>query len=126
MAYFAELQSTPGFEVVPLGVVEEAIIANRVDLSGPGEARRLAKILGVDVVVVGAVTDFTEYYPPRIGLRVEWYTGVPGSTRSRRGMACRGGRRRKNSFRIRSCTNRRWRWRGRSSRRRRRIVMACA
>jgi hypothetical protein len=78
LSYFAELQSTPGFEVVPLGVVEEAIIANRVDLSGPGEARRLAKILGVDVVAVGAVTDFSEYYPPRIGLRVEWYTANPG------------------------------------------------
>jgi hypothetical protein len=78
MAYFAELQSTPGFEVVPLGVVEEAIIAHRVDLNGPGEARRLANILGVDVVVVGAVTDFAEYYPPRLGLRVEWYTANPG------------------------------------------------
>ncbi|MBA3480256.1 MAG: hypothetical protein H0T51_00440 [Pirellulales bacterium] len=78
LAYFAELQSTPGFEVVPLGVVEEAIIAHRVDLSGAGEARRLARILGVDVVVVGAITDFSEYYPPRIGLRVEWYTANPG------------------------------------------------
>jgi len=78
LSYFAELQSTPGFEVVPLGVVEEAIIAHRVDLNGPGEARRLAKILGVDAVVVGAVTDFAEYYPPRIGLRVEWYTANPG------------------------------------------------
>jgi hypothetical protein len=78
MAYFAELQSTPGFEVVPLGVVEEAIIAHRVDLHGPGEARRLANILGVDAVVVGAVTDFAEYYPPRLGLRIEWYTANPG------------------------------------------------
>jgi len=78
LSYFAELQSTPGFEVVPLGVVEEAIIAHRVDLNGPGEARRLAKILGVDAVVVGAVTDFAEYYPPRLGLRVEWYTANPG------------------------------------------------
>jgi hypothetical protein len=78
LSYFAELQSTPGFEVVPLGVVEEAIIANRVDLNGQGEARRLAKILGVDVVVVGAITDFSEYYPPRVGLRVEWYTANPG------------------------------------------------
>lgn len=78
MAYFAELQSTPGFEVVPLGVVEEAIIANRVDLSGAGEARRLAQILGVDALVVGSVTDFSEYYPPRIGLRVEWYAANPG------------------------------------------------
>lgn len=78
LSYFAELQSVPGFEVVPLNVVEEAIIAHRIDLNGPGEARRLAKILGVDAVVVGAVTDFTEYYPPRVGLRTEWYTANPG------------------------------------------------
>jgi len=78
MAYFAELQRTPGFEVVPVGVVEETIIANRVDLRGPGEARRLAELLGVDVVVVGSVTDYSSYYPPRCGLRVEWYTANPG------------------------------------------------
>ena len=40
MAYFAELQEMPGFEVVPLGVVEEAILRHRVDLNGPGEARQ--------------------------------------------------------------------------------------
>lgn len=74
LAYFAELQSVPGYEVVPLGVVEDAILANRIDLSGPGEARRLGKILGVDAVVIGAVTDYTPYYPPRCGMRVEWYS----------------------------------------------------
>src|SRR5688572_16651389 len=47
LAYFAELQSVPGFEVVPLGVVEEAILDHQVDLSRAGEARRLGKILGV-------------------------------------------------------------------------------
>ncbi len=78
MAYFSELQETPGFEVVPVGVVEEAIINHRVDLSGPGEARRLAKLLGVDAVVVGAITDYSPYYPPRCGLRVDWYTANPG------------------------------------------------
>jgi hypothetical protein len=77
-AYFAELQKTPGFEVVPVNVVEEAMIAHRVDLGGPGEARRLAQILGVDAVIVGAVTDYSPYYPPRIGMRVEWYTANPG------------------------------------------------
>ncbi|MDZ4659235.1 MAG: hypothetical protein SH868_16810 [Bythopirellula sp.] len=78
MAYFAELQDTPGFEVVPVGVVEEAIIMHRVELGGPGEARRLAQLLGVDAVIVGAVTDYSPYYPPRLGLRVEWYTANPG------------------------------------------------
>ena len=78
MAYYAELQQTPGFEVVPLGVVEEALIAHRIDLNRPGEARRLARLLGVDVVVAGTVTDYSPYYPPRCGLRVEWYTANPG------------------------------------------------
>jgi hypothetical protein len=78
LAYFAELQRTPGFEVVPLGVVEEAIITHRIELGGPGEARRLAQLLGVDAVVVGAITDYSPYYPPRCGLRVEWYTANPG------------------------------------------------
>jgi hypothetical protein len=78
MAYFAELQAVPGFEVVPLNVVEEAMLEHRIDLSGPNEARRLAKILGVDAVAVGSVTDFSEFYPPRIGLRVEWYAANPG------------------------------------------------
>jgi hypothetical protein len=78
LAYFSALQSTPGFEVVPLGVVEEAIIEHRIDLAGANEARRLAQILEVDAVAVGSVTDFSEYYPPRLGLRVEWYAANPG------------------------------------------------
>lgn len=78
MAYFAELQTIPGFEVVPLNVVEEVMLEHRIDLAGPNEARRLAKILGVDAVAVGSITDFSEYYPPRLGLRVEWYAANPG------------------------------------------------
>jgi len=78
LAYFAELQAVPGYEVVPLGVVEEAILEHQVDLSNAGEARRLAKILGVDAVAIGTVTDYTPYYPPRCGLRVEWYSANPG------------------------------------------------
>ena len=78
LAYFAELQTVPGFEVVPLSVVEAAIIDNQVNLANPEEARRLANILGVDAVVIGSVTDYTPYYPPRCGMRVEWYAANPG------------------------------------------------
>jgi hypothetical protein len=78
LAYFAELQAVPGFEVVPLGVVETAIIDHQVDLHDPAEARRLANILGVDAVVIGSITDYTPYYPPRCGLRVDWYAANPG------------------------------------------------
>ncbi|QDU91041.1 hypothetical protein Pla175_44580 [Pirellulimonas nuda] len=82
LAYFAELQSVPGYEVVPVGVVEETIIRNSINLSdpqnGPSEARRLAGLLGVDAVVIGSVTDYSPYYPPRCGIRVEWYAANPG------------------------------------------------
>ena len=73
MAYFNELQAVPGFEVVPVHVVEAAMREHRLDLRGPTEARKLAQILDVDAVVVGAVTDYTPYYPPRMALQVEWY-----------------------------------------------------
>jgi len=73
LAYFNELQLTPGFDVVPIGVVENAMKTYRIELHNSGGARRLAQILGVDAVVVGAVTDYSPYYPPRLGLRVEWY-----------------------------------------------------
>ena len=119
MAYFAELQSTPGFEVVPLGVVEEAIIANRVDLSGPGEARRLAKILGVDAVVVGAdhrlLRILSAAHRPA-GRVVHGESRLPRDPRRLRpALGHAGGR---VHSRTRSCTNRRWRWReGRDGRR---------
>ncbi|HZZ27912.1 MAG TPA: hypothetical protein VFE46_07885 [Pirellulales bacterium] len=76
--YFAALQSIPGFEVVPVGVVEKAMQANNIQLNGPQQARQLAQILGVDAVVIGAVTDFSPYYPPHCGLQVEWYAANAG------------------------------------------------
>ncbi len=78
LAYYNELQSTPGFEVVPVGVVEQQMKAHGLTLNGPDQARKLAQLLQVDAVIVGAVTDFTPYYPPRCALQVEWYTANPG------------------------------------------------
>lgn len=77
LAYFNELQSIQGFEVIPIGVVEKALEAHQMSLSSPAEARRLAQLLDVDAVVVGAVTDFSPYYPPRLALQVEWYAANP-------------------------------------------------
>lgn len=77
VAYFNELQLVPGFEVVPVGVVETAMRSRNIQLSSPAEARRLAQVLEADAVVVGAVTDFSPYYPPRCGLQVEWYAANP-------------------------------------------------
>jgi hypothetical protein len=78
LAYFAELQTIPGFEVVPIGVVETAMRENHITISSAADCRRLAQLLGVDAVVVGAVTDFDPYYPPRCAMQVEWYSANPG------------------------------------------------
>jgi hypothetical protein len=76
--YFAELQAIPGFEVVPIGVVETAMRENHLTISSPADCRRLAQLLGVDALVVGAITDFDPYYPPRCAMQVEWYSANPG------------------------------------------------
>ncbi len=76
-AYFAELQAVPGFDVVPLSVVETAIRDHELEINSPDDARRLARLLAVDVVVIGAVTDYWPYYPPRCGLKVQWWAANP-------------------------------------------------
>lgn len=77
LAYFSELQQIPGYEVVPVGVVETAMRDNHLTLNTAADCRRLAQLLGVDAVVVGAVTDFDPYYPPRCAMQVEWYSANP-------------------------------------------------
>lgn len=76
-AYGNELQLIPGYEVVPVGVVERAMEAHGLSLESPEQARALAQQLGVDAIVIGAVTDFRPYYPPRCGLQTEWYAANP-------------------------------------------------
>lgn len=82
LMYAAELQAVQGFEVVPIGVVENKMQEYRITFAdgkeGAIEARKLAQLLGVDAVVIGAITDYTPYYPPRCGLDIEWYAANPG------------------------------------------------
>ncbi|HUT12837.1 MAG TPA: hypothetical protein VMY42_20245 [Thermoguttaceae bacterium] len=76
-AYFNELQLVPGFEVMSVDQVQRAIEDYAIDFSSPEDARRLAQILEVDAVVIGAVTDFSAWYPPRMCMKVEWYAANP-------------------------------------------------
>jgi hypothetical protein len=78
VSYFNELQTVQGFEVVPVGVVEEAMRRTKNQLTGPADARRLAQILQVDALIIGSITEFSPYYPPRCGLQVNWYSANPG------------------------------------------------
>ncbi len=76
-AYFNELQLIPGFEVIPVSMVQRAMQDHNIQLNNPADARRLAQLLEVDAIVVGSVTDYTPYYPPRFALSVEWYAANP-------------------------------------------------
>ncbi len=80
-AYYSELQSIPGFEVLPVGVTRNLYLQySQVygePRSGP-EFQRLAQEMGVEAVVVGSVTDFDAYYPPRMALTTNWYAANPG------------------------------------------------
>ncbi len=77
IAYYNELQKIPGFEVVPVGVTKRAMLDHQLAGNSPEDFRRLAQILNVDVVLVGAVTEYSPYYPPRLGLAVNWYAANP-------------------------------------------------
>lgn len=74
LAYFTELQKVPGYEVIPLGITEQLIVDLQLDINDVEDVLTLANELGVDAIVVGAVTDYQAYYPPRIGMQVSWYS----------------------------------------------------
>lgn len=77
VAYYNELQAVRGFEVMPVPVARRLIEASQFEPHGPGDFQKLARFLGVDAVVVGSITEFTPYYPPRMGLAVNWYAANP-------------------------------------------------
>ncbi len=74
IAYYTELQKTSNYEVVPLGIVELAIRENELDMNSPDDAVKLAQILHVDAVVIGAITEYVPYYPPQLGMNIRWYS----------------------------------------------------
>ncbi|MHB8972564.1 MAG: hypothetical protein ACYC3X_09375 [Pirellulaceae bacterium] len=77
LAYYNELQQIPGFEVMPPTVVKQWLVANRIEVDGTTDFQLLARKLGVDAVIRGAVTEFTPYYPPRMGIAVDWFAANP-------------------------------------------------
>ncbi|MHB0957530.1 MAG: hypothetical protein ACYC0X_25915 [Pirellulaceae bacterium] len=77
LAYYNELQQIPGFEVMPPGVVKQWLMASRIEIDGSTDFQLLARKLGVDAVIRGAVTEFTPYYPPRMGIAVDWFAANP-------------------------------------------------
>jgi hypothetical protein len=79
--YYASLQAVPGFEVLPMGVTKNAwmqySLHNGEPRTGP-DFQAFARHLGVEAVVVGAVTDFKSFYPPQMAMTVHWYAANDG------------------------------------------------
>ena len=78
MAYINELQSIRGFEVLPLGSVQAKQTMFGRPLASGEDFQAFAQFLGVDVVLVGAITDYDPYYPPRMSMKVNWYAANAG------------------------------------------------
>lgn len=76
-AYAAELAEVPGYVVIPVSQVDTAIRIHGLQLDKEQFARQLAQVLEVDAVVVGVVTEYTPYYPPRLTMQVQWFAANP-------------------------------------------------
>ncbi len=79
--YYAALQAIPGFEVLPMGVVENQLrqyaMIHGMPRSGI-QFQQLARMMDVEAIVVGSVTDFQAYYPPQMAMTVHWYSANEG------------------------------------------------
>lgn len=78
LAYMNELQAIRGFEVLPIGAVKQRLARYPGPLASGEDFQAFAQSLGVDVVLVGSITDYDAYYPPRMSLKVNWYAANPG------------------------------------------------
>jgi hypothetical protein len=77
LAYMNELQSIRGFEVLPLGAVRNKLVEYNRPLQSGEDFQAFARYLGVDAVMIGSVTDYQPYYPPRMTMKVSWYAANP-------------------------------------------------
>ncbi|WP_345685046.1 hypothetical protein [Novipirellula caenicola] len=80
-SYYAALQAIPGFEVMPVGVTKAQWLQYSAAHGEPttgADFQRLAKMMDVEAIVVGSVTDFQAYYPPRMAMTVHWYAANEG------------------------------------------------
>lgn len=80
----AAASQVQGVRVVPLNRTIAAMRALRMsDLKSPAEVRQLASELGVDGVIVGSITAWDPYDPPKLGIALALYAR-PGAMERRR------------------------------------------
>ncbi len=71
-----QLERVDGIDVLPVSRVLAALQSMGLDggVSSPSDAMRLRQVLGVEGLVVGSLSAFDPYDPPKIGLSLELYS----------------------------------------------------
>lgn len=66
--------SSHGFKVQRPEQVAKFMLRNKIKLQTSADAIELAKLLEVDAIIVGAITEYNPYFPPRVAMAVEMFT----------------------------------------------------
>ena len=73
----SEFVSCEGVAVVPVNMtLAELERRGKLTVETPQEATALARILGADATIVIAITEYNPYYPPIVGMVMQWYPAV--------------------------------------------------
>lgn len=68
-----ELAQVPGVRVIRPGHVKDAVLKDASRIANVQEALAAAKRLGADAILVGVVTDYDPYPPPRAGIAIQMF-----------------------------------------------------
>lgn len=73
-----EVQKIDGIDAVPVQRVLEGMRAMDIgSIDSPHTARSLARLIGVDGIIVGSITAWDPYNPPILGLTLQLYAAAP-------------------------------------------------
>ncbi len=72
-----ELAQVPGVRVIRPGHVKDVVLKDASRIANVQEALSAAKRLGADAIIVGVVTDYDPYPPPRAGIAIQMFAENP-------------------------------------------------
>ena len=76
-----QLENASQIDVLPVNRTLAAMQARRLGrITGPDEALRLIRALGADALVVGTISAFDPYDPPKLGVALELYFNSRGDS----------------------------------------------
>jgi hypothetical protein len=71
----SEMQQFPGLTVIPVNRSAAALVQQgKESVESPEDAIQLAREFGADATVVTAITEYSPYDPPVVGMIMQWYS----------------------------------------------------